>query len=68
MTCATKYKVKVRQDTTGGIVADKAKNLPASQYTTNPLTNGHTYFWRAWACNAFGCAGSGWQSFIVNAP
>ncbi len=64
VTCATKYKVLVKQDAQNGPKAAK-KTVTVSNYTTQALAKGHTYYWRVKACNAAGCAKSNWSSFTV---
>lgn len=66
-TCATFYKVLVRQDSQTGIKADSKNGLLDSNYTTKALAKGKTYYWRASACNQFGCSNSGWWKFNVTA-
>lgn len=65
VTCADSYRVLVRLGSKKGTKVVNVKNLPTSQYTTNALTKGQTYYWRVSACNAFGCAKSPWQSFRI---
>ena len=65
VSCADSYRVLVRLGSNKGTKVVNAKNLPTSEYTTNALTRGQTYYWRASACNALGCAKSPWQSFKI---
>ena len=67
VTCATYYKVLVRQDSTTGPKAWGKPSLTVSQSTTGTLTKDKTYYWRASACNTGGCTNSSWWSFKVNA-
>jgi hypothetical protein len=62
--CVMKYHVIVREGGPKGTRVEVNKNVMATQYKTIPLPGGKTYFWRIKACNAFGCAKSGWSSFI----
>lgn len=52
--CATKYKVRVRIDSKQGIVVTR-KTLTLTQYKTQALETGHTYFGKLLACNTHGC-------------
>lgn len=61
--CATKYKVRVKQDSKEGSVVFK-KTVTLSQVTTKALAKAHIYFWRVKACNTFGCKPSVWLHFI----
>ncbi len=65
VSCVTKYKVLVKQDSKNGLTADKKKVVP-SEYQTKALTKGHTYFWRVKACNTYGCEKSAWLSLTIN--
>ncbi len=64
--CITKYKVAVKQGSKQGPNVDSHNNLPQPSYKTKALAKGHTYWWWAKACNAFGCARSAWFSFTIN--
>ncbi len=64
--CAVNYKVVVRQNSTAKPNFLSAKNLPVSQYTTEPLPVDHDYYWRGIACNGGGCKRSDWSMFRVN--
>lgn len=63
--CAVTYRVKIRQDTKKGSLADSVKGLTMPDYLTAQLPRGHKYYWRAWACNDNGCSKSAWRSFSV---
>lgn len=63
-TCATKYKVMVRQDGQHGPKAD-GKKVNVSEYKTKALAKGHAYFWNVKACNTFGCTKSEWRKVMV---
>ena len=68
VTCATSYRVMVRQGSINGTVVDKAMGLTKSQHETIALKPGKTYYWQVRACSAVGC--SAWskaQSFRVPA-
>ena len=52
--CAAKYKVRVRIDSKQGIVLVR-KTLTLTQYKTQALETGHTYFGKLLACNTHGC-------------
>lgn len=67
VTCATSYKVIVRQDSTTGTAVVALTPVPASQYTTAPLAAGKTFYWQAQACDAVGCKASAWWSFTLAA-
>ncbi len=63
--CATKYKIKVKQDVKNGPLAYKGKTT-ATQQQTSALTKKHTYYWYVKACNSAGqCAKSPWGDFYV---
>lgn len=64
VTCATKYKVLVRQDSTSGVRVDRHTVSP-SRYITVKLQRKHDYFWRVKACNASGCTKSVWFEFTI---
>ena len=65
VTCADTYRVLVRLGSKKGNKMVNENNLATSQHTTKKLTKGQTYYWRASACNAYGCAKSKWQSFKI---
>ncbi|MCC7165330.1 MAG: hypothetical protein IT331_22720 [Anaerolineae bacterium] len=65
VTCATKYQIMVRESSPQGPKVEKAKNITATKYKTIKLNPATTYVWRVNACNAFGCAKSGWQTFTT---
>lgn len=56
---AMTYNLEVRQDSKQGPKVVDKKNLAASQVKAN-LNAGHTYFWRVFACNVYGCKASKW--------
>ncbi len=63
--CATKYKVRVKQDSKQGTVVFK-KALTASNVQTTALAKGHTYYWFVKACNDQNqCAKSAWGTFTL---
>lgn len=63
--CANSYNVIVRLGGKKGAKVANVKNLATSQYKTQALTRGQTYYWRVNACNAAGCTKSAWQSFKI---
>ena len=65
VTCADSYRVLVRLGSKKGTKVVNEKNLATSQHTTKKLTKGETYYWRASACNSYGCTKSAWQSFKI---
>lgn len=65
--CAETYRVVVRADTKKGPIVDHYIHLAGSNYTTNPLDPGKTYYWRAKACNALGCRKSAAWAFTITA-
>jgi len=64
VTCATQYKVLVKRDAKNGAKAFK-KTVTVSEVKTTALTKGHAYYWRVKACDAAGCAKSGWFTFSI---
>jgi hypothetical protein len=64
-TCATTYKLKLKQDSTSGSNVDHAK-VTVSQYQTIKLAKGHTYFWIVKACDAIGCTKSVFFHFAIS--
>lgn len=64
--CATYYKVKVHEGSKTGAVRFSKNSLTASQVTARKLTHGKTHYWRAGACNSFGCTYTKWRTMIVN--
>ncbi len=64
-TCATEYRVQVRQDRRRGASVAQAEGLTGLTFSTPRLARGHTYFWRVRACNAYGCTNSKWRSFTL---
>lgn len=66
--CATSYNVMLRRNTTTGKTVEQVNGLTETQYKTQALVRGQTYFWRVQACNSEGCGKwSKWQSFTVSA-
>jgi hypothetical protein len=63
--CATHYNVKVKQDSKYGPTVDLKRHLTQTSYKTIQLSAGHSYYWRAIACNAMGCVRSRWRSFTI---
>ncbi len=58
--CAVWYEIRVRRDRPAGpLVAGEI--TAESRYRTPRLARGHAYFWRAAACNNWGC--SPWMPF-----
>lgn len=67
-TCATFYKVTVKQDASGatGIVAYSNNNVLTDAVQTTALMRGKTYYWRVRACSSTACgAFSAWRKFSV---
>jgi hypothetical protein len=64
--CASEYRVFVKEGSPQGPQVDSQQGSHTSQYTTQSLTRGTKYYWRANACNAAGCSGSAWQPFTVS--
>ncbi len=65
VTCATKYKVLVKQGSTDGARAAKKTIKNGTEFLTAPLETGQTYYAQLKACNAKGCAASAWQKFKI---
>lgn len=63
--CASTYKVVVKENDGKGKVADRIKGLDTTTHTTKKLAQGKTYWWRAFACNAWGCGKSAPRTFTV---
>lgn len=63
--CATRYQIMVREGSPQGPKVEKNKNVPGTKYKTIKLAPTTSYAWRVNACNAFGCAKSGWQTFTT---
>jgi choice-of-anchor B domain-containing protein len=63
--CASMYKVVVRENNGKGPVAERKKGLDTTTYTTKKLAAGKTYWWRALACNAWGCGKSAPRTFTI---
>lgn len=64
VSCATKYKVRVKQDTAQGKTVFK-KTVTTSKVKTTPLEKTQTYLWMVKACNASGCAKSATFAFSI---
>ncbi len=65
--CATYYQLVVRRESPKGHVSVRENNLSVTEFKTNKLNRGKTYYWQVRACNANNCAKSAWQSFEVRA-
>lgn len=63
--CADTYSVIVSEGFENGPKVQTAKNLSSSQFKTQALSSGKTYFWRVIAKNTSGKAKSDWWSFKV---
>jgi choice-of-anchor B domain-containing protein len=63
--CASTYKVIVRENHAKGKVAQRVTGLDAPTYTTEKLARHKTYWWRAFACNAWGCGKSEPRTFRI---
>ena len=65
VSCANKYQVTVRVNSSKGSIADENKNLDVSAYTTKRLSRNTKYVWRVKACNANGCTKTAWSAFMI---
>jgi hypothetical protein len=65
VSCTDSYQIRVRRDAKKGPSVEKQNELAESKYKTKSLDRGHTYYWRAIACNQYGCAKSGWRKFSI---
>ncbi len=63
--CATYYKIIVKQNSASGAPIQSANNLTATQFTTQTLAGKTKFVWRVRACNANGCRASAWWSFTT---
>lgn len=63
--CADTYRVIVKQDSKNGPTVDRKKNVTETQYKTDTLPRGHTYFWRVQARNSSGSTWSVWRKFTL---
>lgn len=66
--CPAKYNVVVRRNSSSGRVEDGKEKLKRSEYTTQPLTKGLTYFWNVTICTKGGCTPSKYGKFTILAP
>lgn len=64
--CASTYKIVIRENNSKGHVALRQKGLDATTFTTPRLSKHKTYWWRALACNAWGCGRSAPRRFIID--
>lgn len=67
--CATYYQVVVKKDAKDGKVVDRSDDLPDSQFQTQELARGKTFYWRVRACSdAAGCSKwTKYRHFTINA-
>lgn len=63
--CATFYKIVVKQNSASGALIQRATKLSESRFETKILASKTTFVWRAYACNATGCAKAAWRSFTT---
>lgn len=64
--CAATYQVQIRLASPDGELVVESKSLTKTQFSTQKLEKGKTYFWRVLACNADAkCSGSEWWTFKV---
>lgn len=63
-TCATRYKLVVRDMTTKTDIITK-NNLTSSEFTAKKLVSGHKYRWSVQACNAGGCSEKATATFKI---
>ena len=63
--CATSYTLVLRKGDVNGKIVAQAENLTTSEFVTQPLKRGETYYWSVRACNAAGCGKARGGTFVI---